>query len=168
MVTQELEEAIDGGTIDCGIQAIPASHTGLSALELMKDDFLLMAPLEHPLLQHPSLALASLDPAQLVLLAEGHCLRDQALALCKASGGQCSKVVAGSLELLRTLVAAGHGYSLMPRLAAENSGFANPLLGFAEFSDPVPSRTLGLVFRKTTYRIDEFKAFAEVAATCKF
>ncbi|WP_434623483.1 LysR substrate-binding domain-containing protein [Azospirillum sp. B2RO_4] len=158
--TDSLLEELRDGRLDAVLLALPVEGDGLTAEPLFFEPFLLAHPAGHRLCGAPNLSLNDLDPAELLLLEEGHCLRDQALAACglSARGGG---VHATGLETLRHMVAAGAGCTLMPILAAKGAakgedGRAATVGGLVEyrpFEGPrPPGRVIGLVWRASDPR----------------
>jgi LysR family hydrogen peroxide-inducible transcriptional activator len=96
---------------------------------------------------------------KLLLLEEGHCLRDQALALCGALGAQERRHATG-LETLRHMVAAGAGYSIIPALAATPHAMLDGIVRYTPFDQPDAGRTIALVWRATDPRQDQFELLA--------
>lgn len=158
--TDSLMEELRDGRLDAVLLALPVEGDGLTAEPLFFEPFLLAHPAGHRLCATPGLSLNDLDPAELLLLEEGHCLRDQALAACglSARGGG---VHATGLETLRHMVAAGAGCTLMPVLAVKGAakgedGRAATVGGLVEyrpFDGPhPPGRVIGLVWRASDPR----------------
>lgn len=148
MQTHELLHELDAGRMDAALVAGPVSAPGVEFLPLFKEPFVLMAPRQHRIAELKSLSVRQLRAPDMVLLNEGHCLRDQALELCNPQHGTQPKVVATSIETLRYLVALGHGYTLLPKLAMRVDPALDPLLFFREFDHGAPSRTIGLAHRR--------------------
>ncbi|PWC37463.1 LysR substrate-binding domain-containing protein [Azospirillum sp. TSO35-2] len=152
--TDDLLEELRDGRLDAVLLALPVEVDGLHAEPLFFEPFLLAHPAGHRLCALPRPALGDLDASELLLLEEGHCLRDQALAACglTARGGG---VHATGLETLRHMVAAGAGCTLMPLLATRglDGGVASVggLVGYRDFADTAtggpPGRVIGLVRR---------------------
>ncbi|BAI75310.1 transcriptional regulator (plasmid) [Azospirillum sp. B510] len=154
--TDSLLEELRDGRIDAVLLALPVEGEGLTAEPLFFEPFLLAHPTGHRLRATPGLSLNHLDPAELLLLEEGHCLRDQALAACglSARGGG---VHATGLETLRHMVAAGAGCTLMPLLATTgDDGAAASVGGLVDYrafeAGTPPGRVVGLVWRASDPR----------------
>src|SRR5699024_2506765 len=109
------------GELDVGILALPIAETGLHVEPLFEEDFVLAVPASHPLAASDELLDTSvLGGEDLLLLEEGHCLRDQALEVCQLSGAsERTGFRATSLETLRQMVASGVGTTLLPELAVQ-------------------------------------------------
>jgi LysR family transcriptional regulator, hydrogen peroxide-inducible genes activator len=109
------------------------------------------------------LTVAGLSTEGLLLLEEGHCLRDQALALCGATGAAERRHAAG-LETLRHMVAAGAGYSIVPALAAMPHAMLDGLVSYTPFDEADAGRTVALVWRTSDPRSDQYDLLADFFA----
>jgi LysR family hydrogen peroxide-inducible transcriptional activator len=124
---------------------------------------MLAVPANHPLAARVRVRLADLEGETLLLLEDGHCLRDQALEVCsRIRLGEEQDYRATSLETLRQMVAAGHGVTLLPQLAAASPVGMARGLRIKPFGNPPPARTIGAVWRKSTTR---GQAIGSVVAT---
>lgn len=149
--TRELLKEVGEGRMDAALVAGPMAAAGLRFTPVFKEPFVLMAPRKHRISESKTLSVRQLRAPEMVLLDEGHCLRDQALELCNPQHGTQPKVVATSIETLRYLVALGHGYTLLPKLAMRTDPALDPLLYFREFDQgAAPSRMVGVVYRDTS------------------
>ncbi len=157
--TEGLLDEVREGRIDAVLLALPVEGDGLAAQPLFFEPFVLAHPTGHPLEGLPSIALTDLDPAELVLLEEGHCLRDQALAACGGASARGMRHATG-LETLRHMVAAGIGYTLMPKLATGEGTTVGGLIAYRPFEGEPPGRVIGLVWRATDPRAPGFQALA--------
>ena len=146
-----LLERLRAGRLDAALLALPIDDDQLHAHFLFEEPFVLAAPAQHPLAQLPVLTLDALSDETLLLLEDGHCLRDQALDVCRLSGAQeKSGFRATSLETLRQMVAAGAGVTLLPALAV-HAPVAQPRnIRLVPFRDPPPSRRIALVWRRSS------------------
>ena len=118
--TEPLLQKLRAGDIDLGIVALPVVFDGLEAAELYDEPFMLAVPAAHALADVERVKLDDLRGETLLLLEDGHCLRDQALEVCsRIRVNEAQDYRATSLETLRQMVAAGHGVTLLPELAAE-------------------------------------------------
>ena len=117
-----------------------------------------MCPASHALASRAGVRLRDLHGPDLLLLEEGHCLRDQALALCKAPSVETR--FATSLEMLRHMIAAGEGYSLLPLLAVDGRPELDALLCVRALPDADAGRTIGVVWRASDPRQAEFAVLA--------
>jgi LysR family hydrogen peroxide-inducible transcriptional activator len=135
-------------------------HEGLTAVPLFFEPFLAAFPAEHPLAAQPALEASDLAGEGLLLLEEGHCLRDQALALCGSPGTGRGSRLASSLEMLRHMVAAGEGFTLLPLLATRERADLDGLVRHRELEGGSIGRTIGLVWRATDPRGSAFRRLA--------
>jgi LysR family hydrogen peroxide-inducible transcriptional activator len=151
--TAAMLEKLHAGELDLGILALPVELDGLESRELYKEEFLLAVPERHPLASHERVRAADLRDEKLLLLEEGHCLRDQALEVCGRVGVRDSQDFrATSLETLRQMVAAGAGVTLLPQLAGSGAYRSGRGVVLRPFVRPAPARHIGAVWRKTTPR----------------
>jgi LysR family hydrogen peroxide-inducible transcriptional activator len=167
--TAPLLEKLRDGELDLGILALPVPTDGLATAELYEEPFTLAVPANHPLAARERVRLADLEGEKLLLLEDGHCLRDQALEVCSRIGvGEDGDYRATSLETLRQMVAAGHGVTLLPQLAAAAPVGTARGLKVKPFTKPAPSRTIGAVWRKSTTRSMAIEAvIATIRGTMK-
>ncbi len=163
--TAALLERLRRGEVDAGILAVPVDGAESFAQEPLYDEpFLLATPKDHELGAADGIDLDCLAGERVLLLEEGHCLRDQALDLCKLVGVQEEREFrATSLETLRQMVAAGAGITLLPELAADaNATLANgSYIALHRFSDPQPQRHIAILWRKASAREATVRAIAE-------
>ena len=159
--TAPLLEKLRAGEIDMGILALPVPLDGLEAEALYDEPFTLAVPSGHRLADHERVKVDDLKGETLLLLEDGHCLRDQALEVCsRIRVHEEQDYRATSLETLRQMVAAGHGVTLLPQLAAESPVGGGRGLRAKPFARPAPSRTIGAVWRKSTTRAPAVAAIA--------
>lgn len=159
--TSQLVAELLAGTLDVLVLALPEEHPEIETLELMKDRFLLALPASRKLPHRIRATLDLIAGDRLLLLEEGHCLRDQALAFCELRrSDQIDTFGASSLSTIVQMVANGLGLTLLPEIAAplETRGTNVRLMRFAE---PEPSRTLGLAWRRSSPRKAEFGLLAQ-------
>lgn len=160
--TEGLLEELREGRLDAVLLSLPIEDEGLTGTSLFFEPFVLAHPAGHRLEGLPSIALTDLDPGELVLLEEGHCLRDQALAVCGTTARGMRH--ATGLETLRHMVAAGTGYTLMPLLAtglaAGDAATVGGLITYRPFDGDPPGRVIGLVWRASDPRGPGFRALA--------
>jgi LysR family hydrogen peroxide-inducible transcriptional activator len=158
--TVPLIEALRAGQLDAALLALPLAGDGLVSEKLFFEPFHLVCPAGHRLLTRPDITLAALSDDDLILLEEGHCLRDQALELCHSARRRARQ--ATSLETLWHMIAAGEGFSLLPALSLAGRGGMDGLVGTRALPPPEPGRVIGLVYRASDPRTDEFQQFAEL------
>jgi LysR family hydrogen peroxide-inducible transcriptional activator len=161
--TEELLRRLRDGEIDMGVIALPVEHEGLEARELYTEEFTVAIPNSHPLAQKSSIKVQDLKGQTLLLLEDGHCLRDQALEVCsRVDVREAEDFRATSLETLRHMVVAGLGITLMPALAVESPFGAQRGLTIRQFGKPAPTRTVGAVWRKTSSRTAAISGVCDV------
>ncbi len=153
-LTGPLLAALHAGRIDAALVALPVDEPDLASFALFDEPFLVACRADDPLAAGGPVAAARLTPERLLLLTEGHCLRDQALAVCRFErAGGTADFRAASLETLRQLVAAGHGCTLLPALACRAP---DPRLTLRPL-DPPASRRIGLVWRRSYPRAGDLE-----------
>jgi LysR family transcriptional regulator, hydrogen peroxide-inducible genes activator len=151
--TESVLERLLGGEIDVGIVALPVMPDGLESAVLYDEAFVLAVPSSHPLADRERVKIDDLRGETLLLLEDGHCLRDQALEVCsRVRVNETQDYRATSLETLRQMVAAGHGITLLPELAAETPVGTARGMRIKPFAKPAPGRTIGAVWRKSSTR----------------
>jgi LysR family hydrogen peroxide-inducible transcriptional activator len=139
------------GRLDAALLALPLHDDQLHAEFLFEEPFLLAAPVGHPLAKQKTLSMDALGEETLLLLEDGHCLRDQALDVCRLAGAQeKSGFRATSLETLRQMVAAGVGVTLLPALSVQAPIVQPAGIRLVPFRKPAPSRRIALVWRKSS------------------
>src|SRR5207237_9468950 len=115
--TAPMLEKLHGGELDVGILALPVELAGLEARELYREPFTVALPERHPLAAQDTVRVADLRGETLLLLEDGHCLREQAREVCSRAGVRDSQDFrATSRETLRQMVASGAGETLLPAL----------------------------------------------------
>nr|WP_277820101.1 LysR substrate-binding domain-containing protein [Actinomadura sp. RB99] len=158
--TDHIVAELMAGRLDVVLLALPAPVQGVTELPLYDEDFVLVTPASFDLDAEgvPRDALNELD---VILLNEGHCLRDQALDVCREVGARApSATYATSLATLVQLVSGGLGVTLVPETALPVETRRAPNLSLHRFADPAPFRRIGLGFRSTSPRAEEFEALA--------
>jgi LysR family hydrogen peroxide-inducible transcriptional activator len=150
------------GALDLLLLALPVEGDDLESLALFDEPFVLAAPAGHPLAAHSRrLTQRALAGAELLLLEDGHCLRAQALEVCRQAGArETEEVRAASLGTLVQMVANGLGVTLVPAMAVEAEASRAPGLALRRFAPPAPVRRIGLVWRKASARRPEFERLA--------
>jgi LysR family transcriptional regulator, hydrogen peroxide-inducible genes activator len=163
--TGPLLEKLQSGEIDGGILALPVDIEGLASLPLYDEPFVLAAPAGHALTKRKSVRAEDLDGQTLLLLEDGHCLRDQALAVCSSSGAhEKQDFRATSLETLRQMVASGSGITLLPELASRGAYGTARGVEIVPFARPAPVRHIGIVWRKSSARTKAIEAVGQTIA----
>ncbi len=157
--TVYLLDKLEQGKIDAAILALPLGDTKLIAIPLFEEEFLLAVPKTHALAERKFVKQADLANKSLLLLDDGHCLRDQALLYCQqAHAAEMKGFRATSLETLRQMVITGLGITLMPKLACK----ADSGIRYIPFSSPKPTRTIGMLWRSA---ISKKNLLEDIAAT---
>jgi LysR family hydrogen peroxide-inducible transcriptional activator len=147
-LTSKLIQELAEGRLDTAIVALPVSEPSLTEVALFAEHFLLVRPAEDDGAPVPNGE--ALREMRLLLLEEGHCFRDQALAFCNMQSSLPREVVdASSLSTLVQMVSAGMGVTLIPEMAVAVETRSAPV-SIARFKNPQPSRTIGMVWRKTS------------------
>ncbi len=163
--TAQCLDRLRNGTLDAAVLAVPVEGAdGFAQAHLYDEPFLLALPQNHELGRRERTSLERLADARILLLEEGHCMRDQALDICKLVGASEEREFrATSLETLRQMVAAGAGITLLPKLAAlSTSGIANAgAIRIQRFEAPEPERHIALLWRKGSAREPTMQAIAE-------
>lgn len=157
--TARLIENLRNHELDAAILALPYEASGIETCALFSDEFLLIVPKGHPLATKENLSVEDIDLSQLLLLEDGHCLRDHALNLCGAPNAYSDEIRATSLFTLVQMVEGGMGISLIPRLAVD-AGFGLGGVITRRFSAPIIGREIGLAWRRGSTRAQEAKALA--------
>jgi len=159
--TRALLARLSGGSLDVLLLALEAPLGDVESLPLFRDDFVLATPPGHRLADAPAPREADLDGEDVLLLEDGHCLREQALSFCQSAGArEPSDFRASSLGTLVQMVSSGAGVTLLPRLA-EAIETRHADLAIVPFARPTPYRTIGLVWRRSTPRATEYRELGE-------
>ncbi|KUH35772.1 hypothetical protein ATE80_27330 [Streptomyces kanasensis] len=161
--TYSLVEGLAAGRLDVLLLAVPLGVPGVTELPLFDEDFVLVTPDDHRLGGRTDIPRDALRELHLLLLDEGHCLRDQALDICREAGrtdGAAVTTTAAGLSTLVQLVAGGLGVTLLPRTAVKVETGRNPSLVTGYFADPAPSRRIALAMRTGAARQAEFEELA--------
>ncbi|WP_024806073.1 hydrogen peroxide-inducible genes activator [Nocardia sp. BMG51109] len=162
--TARLLDGLRTGMLDVALMALPSEAAGLVEIPLYTEEFVLVTPHGHELSGRRDVAPSALEDLPLLLLDEGHCLRDQTLELCRSQDVRPSPVGdtrAASLSTVVQCVAGGLGVSLIPEMAVA-AETARGTLDIARFAQPAPGRALGLVFRASTARSEDYEQLAEI------
>ncbi len=155
LLTEEKTETVlnklHAGRLDAVIVALPIPEEGLVTEFLFEEPFVLAVPVSHPLAERTSVSLDDLHDARLLLLEDGHCLRDQALEVCKLAGaGERAGFRATSLETLRHMVATEVGITLLPVLATRSPAAGVEGLCLVPFRGSPPSRRIAMAWRASS------------------
>jgi LysR family transcriptional regulator, hydrogen peroxide-inducible genes activator len=165
--TEVIVQRLRDGQLDVGLMALPVNEPQLESECLFREDFLLAVPKDHPLATGDEcLDVSVLATEPVLLLEEGHCLRDQALSVCRLAGAsERDGFRATSLETLRQMVGAGVGITLLPELATRPPVPGSPAVVVRRLCDPAPSRTIAMFWRPTSIYRDLLPRIADVLRT---
>lgn len=149
--TDQILARLRDGRLDAGILALPVHDDQLHVEPLFDEPFVLAVPRDHALAGGEALEVSDLDRQHLLLLEEGHCLRDQALDVCRLAGAdERDDFRATSLETLRQMVAAGVGITLLPVLAVQPPVPPSPDIRLVPFRGEVPHRRIAMLWRRSS------------------
>lgn len=163
-VTSRLIDELQAGKIDTAILALPVDDPSLTEMALFTEDLVLIRPQRDADLPAPDQA--ALRDMRLLLLEEGHCFRDQTLSFCNLGGSRPREGLDGtSLATLVQMVGAGIGVTLIPDMAIGVETNAAPV-SIARFNEPKPTRTVGMVWRKSNPLGDQLAQLAEIVRAC--
>jgi LysR family transcriptional regulator, hydrogen peroxide-inducible genes activator len=161
--TEQILERLESGDIDLGVLALPIAADGFETRELFTEPFVVAMPDQHRLSKRDHVKIDDLNGETLLLLEDGHCLRDQALEVCsRVDLHEKQDFRATSLETLRQMVATGAGITLLPELASSGAYGNAKGVTIRPFARPAPSRQVGGVWRKTSARRVAIDALCEI------
>lgn len=161
--TDRLLDALRGRKLDAALIALPWEASGVETMDLGEDEFLLVAPTGHTLTDRDNLKSTDLMDEDVLLLEDGHCLRDHALSICRLPskrGG--ADVTATSLPTLIHMVAGGLGVSLLPKLAIDAGVTSGAEVDLQAFETPLIGRRIGIAWRTGSPRASEAKMIGEI------
>ncbi|MFD6292552.1 LysR substrate-binding domain-containing protein [Streptomyces sp. NPDC060205] len=160
--TSNLLAGLTTGRLDLLLLAVPLGVPGVVELPLFDEDFVLVTPLDHWLGGREGIEREALRELNLLLLDEGHCLRDQALDICREAGRADAPVTttAAGLSTLVQLVAGGLGVTLLPRTAVTVETARSSQLRTGYFAEPAPTRRIALAMRGGAARGGEYEELA--------
>jgi len=164
--TSRLVEKLEAGALDALLLALPVEGAELTEVALYEEPFVFLAPRGHPLAR-PETALpeSALEGAEVLLLEDGHCLRSQALDVCRRAGAVADdRIQATSMSTLVQMVANGLGVTLVPERAVALEVRPGSGLVTRPFRAPPPTRTIGLAWRSRSPRDAELRLLAETLA----
>ena len=165
--TRQLVEDIKSGALDAAMLALPLGEPDIDTIVLFEDLFLLAVPASDPRAETARVAASDIDQSRLILLEDGHCLRDQALAFCATAARGRASLAGGaafgasSLTTVMQMVAGGYGVTLIPQIAADVEA-RDRRVKFLRLENPQPGRSIGLAFRRTSPRKVDFAALGDV------
>jgi len=158
--TELLIQQLKSGQLDVALLAVPIADDFLETEALFEDEFMLAVHDAHPFAAYKDINQEDLQGQQLLLLDEGHCMRGQALQVCQRLGAEeHQNVRATGLETLRQMVRAGTGMTFMPKIAVRETDDG---ICYLPFQTPSSTRTIGLVFRKTSARKGLFSVLSRL------
>jgi LysR family hydrogen peroxide-inducible transcriptional activator len=158
--TKGLLDELNGGALDVVMLALPVEEAEVASMPLFEDPFLLAVPATDNRTADMPIGARDIDQQRLILLEEGHCLRDQALAYCTGARGNV-QLGATSLATVMQMVANGYGITLLPSVAVDVE-VRDERVKLLRFDDPVPGRTVGLAWRHTSPRKSDFVALGNL------
>jgi LysR family transcriptional regulator, hydrogen peroxide-inducible genes activator len=160
--TSEILRLLREGGLDLGLLALPVAGEDLVQIPLAEDPFVLALPEDHPLAGTDPVALSVVADLPVILLEEGHCLRDQALSVCRLVGTEAAEMQATGMPTLCQMVATGLGVTLLPESAVVLEARPGTGLTTRPFAPPVPARTIGLVWRRTSPADDLYRELSRL------
>jgi LysR family hydrogen peroxide-inducible transcriptional activator len=158
--TQVLVEELHRGALDVIMLALPVDDSEIESIRLFDDAFLLAVPATDNRPESARVSARDIDQERLILLEEGHCLRDQALSFCDNPHGDVA-LGATSLATVMQMVANGYGITLLPRVAVDVE-LRDERVKLLRFAEPAPGRTVGLAWRRTSPRKVDFAALGRL------
>jgi LysR family transcriptional regulator, hydrogen peroxide-inducible genes activator len=163
--SDELLSRLREGKLDAALLALPVHDEQLHTEFLFEEPFVLAVPENHPLARRLTLGLDELSEQRLLLLEDGHCLREQALDVCRLSGAhEKTEFRATSLETLRQMVAANVGATLLPMLAVRPPVARSENIHLLHFTDTPPSRSIAMCWRRSSAMAGFLERLARVFA----
>lgn len=160
-VTQRLIRDLTDARIDIAIVALPVSEPSLQETPLFEEEFVLVRPASDA--DKPPPSPEHLQEERLLLLEEGHCFRDQALSFCKMAQAPRGLMEGSSLSTLVQMVSAGIGVTLIPEMAIDIET-RNASVSIVRLEPPRPTRTIGMLWRKSNPLADRFEQIARIVA----
>jgi LysR family hydrogen peroxide-inducible transcriptional activator len=159
--TKVLLADLERGALDVLLLALPLKTAAVDVFELVKDHFLFAVPADDPLPETARVTSSEVKKRKLILLEEGHCLRDQALDYCaKGRWNVATSLSATSLATVLQMVASGYGATLVPEVAADVE-LRDDRVKLLRFAEPQPRRSIGLAWRRTSPRKVDFLALGQ-------
>jgi LysR family hydrogen peroxide-inducible transcriptional activator len=159
--TRNLLEELARGALDAALLALPIEEGDFETLALFDDPFLLAVPAADGRNMRTRVDPRDIDPRRLILLEEGHCLRDQTLAFCRPRIEAASGLGATSLATVMQMVANGYGITLLPRVALPVE-VRDERVKVLRFRNPEPARRIGLAWRRTSPRSGDFVELGQI------
>ncbi|MXV43625.1 LysR family transcriptional regulator [Saccharibacter sp. 17.LH.SD] len=159
--TSPLVQSLRQGDLDVAFLAPTPFSDSLEQEPLFKEPFIAVFPKNHELAHKDKITVSDLGRSDLLLLEDGHCLREQALSICPSSFRPQDQRLATSLEMLWHMIGAGEGFSLIPRLALKNRSEFEGLVTLRELDDTEAYRTISLMWRTSDPRASSFRELAQ-------
>ena len=164
--THVLLEKLRNADLDCLILALPIEKHDFVEQDLFREPFRLAIKKGEKLTKQKLINMSDIAHKELLLLEEGHCLREHVLDACVLAGvKEKGQYQATSLETLRHMIGEGMGMTLMPELAVPSKTTKADSVRYLEFSDPKPNRRIGMLYRKNSYREEMFDSISELIKT---
>lgn len=164
-MTRQLVQSLEAGELDAIVASAPLRSSELTQLPLFREAFVLAVPRDHALAGAGRVALADLPLDDMILLNEGHCLRDQSLAYLperQRNGRTGQGLQAASLETLRQMIGAGLGCALLPQLAVQVGSLLDDMVAYRILQDAAPGRDVALFHRPSFGRIRDVRLLREL------
>ena len=159
--TESLLDELARGQLDAAILAFPYPLKNMRVGPLFEEDFLLACSKNHPMAEQESLKINQIDHQDLLLLEEGNCIRDHALAACRLSKQKHAPFEGTSLPTLLEMVANDLGITLVPKMALSSELFKQSKVNFIPFDEKGVSRSIGLVWREGSVKNNDLALLAE-------
>lgn len=157
-----LVDALQHGHLDVLLLALPYPVNNVATMHLFNDKFLFACAGTHPMAKNTKLSTRDLRSQDLLLLEDGHCLRDHALEACRLRGSQLNiPYQATSLNTIVQMVANGIGVTLLPQMAVDARILTGTDVQTRQFREKNVARSIGLMWRKKTPRVADFRALGE-------
>jgi LysR family hydrogen peroxide-inducible transcriptional activator len=168
--THRLAEELKNGEVDAILIALPFEEPGIAVRALYDEPFFVAVPKGHPWEGRKRITSDELTRESLLLLGEGHCFRDQVLEIChtvraRERSGLARTVEGGSLETIRQMVAGGVGITVLPATSV-GAGGGSDLIRVLPFGRPVPTRRVGLAWRRSFPRPEAIEALRDAILAC--
>jgi len=170
--THRLGVALKSGEVDAIVIALPFDEPGVATRAVYDEPFLVAVPKGHPWEGRKRITSEELTRAEsLLLLGEGHCFRDQVLEIChtvrsRDRSSLARTVEGGSLETIRQMVASGVGVTVLPSTSLGGAGGAGDLIRILPFARPVPTRRVGLAWRRSFPRPEAIEVLRKAVLAC--
>ncbi len=161
--TDRLLDSLRARQLDAALIALPWEAVGIETQDLFDDEFLLVVPPDHDLMRKPKLVSQDLGDEDVLLLEDGHCLRDHAVSVCRLPDRRAgADVTATSLPTLVHMVAGGLGISLLPRIAVDGGVTAGTDVELRAFDRPLIGRQIGIAWRSRSPRAAEAQLVGQI------